>query len=92
MLLPTRAVCGFLWLGGSKWGEGGGGGNTLFRWGFGGCAPEKNSKLFTLKCVFMLICQLILNTERGYSWLMTDLWLYLRLKTAVTKPIETCDI
>jgi hypothetical protein len=72
-------------------GEGAGGVIPL-RWGLGAVPPKKISKLFTLKCVFMLICQLILNTERSYSGLITDLWLYLRLKMAVTKPIKTCDV
>jgi hypothetical protein len=51
-------------------GEGAGGGNTPSRWGFGGLPPKKFSKLFTLKCVFKLISQLILNTERSYSGLL----------------------
>jgi hypothetical protein len=66
-------------------GEGAGGGNTPSRWGFGGCAPEKISKFFTLKCVFKLISHSVLNTERSYSGLLIFgyicgcLWLLLNL-------------
>jgi hypothetical protein len=72
-------------------GEGARGGITPYRWGFGGCAPDKISKFFTLKCVFKLISQSILNTERSYSWLLIFgyiLWLFM----AITKPTETCDV